>query len=220
MPNIYASANDGYINKFDVGGGWAAVRDATSGTRTFATSTSNNFAIHIIWAAKGAGLWAIERSFFDFDTSGITVAPSSATFNVQTHNLRAADFFVVKSTQSTSLANADFDAITGWSIGVDNEGNVTKYSSEITTPAPSGYYNNISLTSAALSDMASLSTFKICLIESVHDLRNVDPATDSANLATGLRFSEYGGTAKDPYIDYTAGVAAAADNATFFGTNF
>jgi len=32
--------------------------------------------------------------------------------------------------------------------------------------------------------------------------------------------SNYTGTSRDPYIDYTPATAAVTDNATFFGANF
>ena len=109
------------------------------------------------------------------------------------------------------------DSITGWTSG-DNESNVTKYSAEITSWSTSGY-NDITLTADARADMVSLSEFKVCLIESVHDLRDVTPSTNDSNWS-GMYYSDQTGTSNDPYIDYVAGTAAVADNATFFGANF
>ena len=46
-----------------------------------------------------------------------------------------------------------------------------------------------------------------------HDFLDVAPTT---SLRNGLYWQEKVGILVDPYIDYTAGVAAVADNATFF----
>ena len=96
-------------------------------------------------------------------------------------------------------------------------GVVTKYSSEVTSWSTSGY-NTISLNSSARSDMSSLDTFKICLIESSYDLPDSEPSLGVDDM-TGMRYEDYSGTSSDPYIDYTAAVVVT-DNAVFFGSNF
>ena len=216
MPTIYSSTNDGHIVKTSTAD-WTSARDATSGT------AFDLIRFHsAITAAKAAGrggsfIRVVVRSFFEFDTSGISIAPSSATLKIYGYNFNAADMIAVKSEQSTTLANTDFDAITGWVAGADNEGNVTKYSSEITTWSTSGY-NDFTLTASALSDMSSLDTFKVCLIEYDYDLTNNEPA-NGVTVSSGCYFVDYTGTSRDPYVDYTAGVAIT-DNAIFFGANF
>ena len=102
------------------------------------------------------------------------------------------------------------------------EGNVTLYSAEWvngTTAWDESDYNELTLTSAALSAMVSLDNFYICIIESTHDLNDSDSGSTSfEQLGNGMYFDDDAG--KEMQIDYTAGVAAAADNAVFFGTNF
>ena len=219
MATVYSIAGyDGYIGR-RAETSWTDSRDNTTGTHTGRTTTkylAGMRAFH--FPARGGGAsWRVFRSFLRFDTSGISEAPSSATLKVYGYSRNSADIFAVKATHSLEFTNADFDAITGWNnSGVDNESNVTKYSSEITSWSTSGY-NDIALNATALSDMASLDDFKICLIESVHDLRNVEPSSETS-YESGMYYSDQSGTSYDPYVDYTA--AAGADNVIFFGVNF
>ena len=111
--------------------------------------------------------------------------------------------------------------MTGWNGGsVDEEGNVTKYSAELTSFAASGSFNHFALNSTALSDMASLDYFSIFIIDSVYDLRNTTPDV-SVNYDKGLGMSWSEATeANRPYLEYTVGSPAVTNNATFFGANF
>jgi len=158
---------------------FAGARDATSGTVGTGGSggvpTSFPTAIKYSKVAGGRGNQiSINRFYIEFDTSDISVTPADATLQIPGSTNSSADFFAVKATFSDgSLSSGDFDAIDGWSAGSDNSSNVTKYSSEVTSWSTSGY-NNITLTSDALSDMVSEDNFKICLIQSGNDLANVD----------------------------------------------
>ena len=161
---------------------FAAARDATSGTVGTGGSggTPTTFPVAIQYSkvagARGDSI-SINRFFIEFDTSDISITPADATLQIYGVTNTSADFFAVKATFSDgSLANGDFDAIDGWSAGADNSSNVTKYSSEVTSWS-TGAYNNITLTSDALSDMASVDNFKICLIQSDNDLANVEATT-------------------------------------------
>ena len=197
------AAADGYVNS--TGAAWATSRDGTAGTAVN-NSASSPQAVGIDFTSGRTTTYIIYRSFFAFDTSGISSTVSSATLKIQGRTNNAADFFVVKSEHQNPLVGADYDAITGWSSG-DNSGNVTKYSSEVTS-WNSTSYNTITLNAAALSDLVSLSTFKVCLIEADHDLVDSAPTSD---LYTGMWYTEALGTAQDPYIDYTLSVGYGND---------
>ena len=214
---------------------WTGVRDGTSGLLD-ATSDGTDFGVSQ-FVARGATWYMIHRVFAYFDTSGISIAPSSATLkiygraNVGSHD--NADFFVVKGTQGTGTPSAsDFDEIGGWDTSTaadgdpsgtgsgagDQESNVTKYTAEWvngTTAWDESDYNELTLNATARADMASGTELYICIIESVHDLRDV---SENHNSNSGMYFTDDAG--KETQIDYTAGVASAADNAIFFGTNF
>ena len=214
---IFASANDGFIEKQD-NSSWAATRDATSGTHNdTATYHGNAIRVQSTSGRGGSTTRIIRRSFFDWDTSDISITPSAAILYIFGSHSTSADIFVVKSEQQASLHNDDFNAITGWTSG-DNSGNVTKYSAEVES-WNNGSYNTITLNAVALSNMVSLDTFKICLIEADYDLTDTEPS--GAYYDIGLRYSEYSDTSSDPKIIYTEGVATtAADIAPFFGAYF
>ena len=133
MPTIYSSSNDGHIEAHS-GLSFATNRDATSGTAIYSSSTRDSIAVAAQkFSGRGGTTYRLRRVFFDFDTSGISVTPSSAIFKLYGYLKNVASFFVVKSTQSASLSAGNFDAITGWTAGADNSSNVTKYSSEISS---------------------------------------------------------------------------------------
>ena len=187
---------------------FAGARDATSGTVFTApggaAATTHPQAIKYSKVAGARGnSFNINRYFLEFDTSDISVTPADATLRIPGSTNATADFFAVKATFSDgSLANGDFDAIDGWTAGADNSSNVTKYSSEVTSWSTSGN-NDITLTSDALSDMASEDNFKICLIQSDNDLANVEATvvvSTGVNLLNSLR------------LDYTAGSSGYTNN--------
>ena len=170
---------------------FATARDATSGTvvtgggGSFPTSYPSAIKYSKV-ASPRADTFNINRFFIEFDTSDISVTPADATLSIYGDTNTSADFFAVKATFSDgSIVNGDFDSKDGWTAGADNSSNVTKYSSEVTSWS-TGAYNNITLTSDALSDMASEDNFKICLIQSDNDLANVEA---TAVVTTGLQIT-------------------------------
>ena len=225
MATIYAHTNDGYV--YAAGSNFALIRGAGTGTSASSTGTASAYAIRSdVSAGRGGGsTYTVTRTFMYFDTSGISTDVQSATLKVYGYSQNSGDIIAVKATSGiSSLATSDFDAITGWSStsdgsgGGDNESNVTKYSDEITTWTSSGTYNDITLNSNALADMKNDDTLYICLINYDHDLKDIAPTAFTNR--NGMYYSNYTGTSRDPYIDYTLAPAVATDNATFFGANF
>ena len=214
MATVYASANDGFI-KSQGTSSWDAIRNATSGSADSTTATGSLAISAAVFAGRGTTTYRVHRAFFDFDTSGITDTLASATLYIQGTTFSGAKFYVLKGTQSASLANSDFNSIHGWISDGTYAGTGIAYAAEVTSWDDSDY-NSITLNATALSDMVSLDTFKICCIESRSDAIDVEPSDSSAQ--TGMLFSETSSTSRDPYIDYS--IAVAADNATFFGANF
>ena len=178
----------------------ATARDATAGTFS---GTSSRYAAAVQYTAL-SGLrgnsYTVSRYFIEFDTSGISVTPASAELSLHGFTNGGADLFVVKANFSDgSIGNGDFDSIDGWTAGADNSSNVTKYSSEITTWSTSAF-NDITLNSTALSDMASVDNFKLCLIQADHDL----PNNDALGVVQQTGFWR---TFNTIHLDYTAGAA-------------
>ena len=238
MPNIYAT-NDG-ASQLVNNTSWVSARSATEGN---ASTFSNNEILGNLsvgqrimkTAGRGSMAWVIARSFFTFDTSGISVAPSSATLKIYGFSSGTTDVIALKSDymfhngEATTIpGNLDYDSIAnaetplgnsdGSGAGTFASTSVVEYSSELSSWSTSGY-NDITLNSDALSDMASLSTFKVAVINYDYDYLDIEPATNT-NERNGMYISYQSGTDKDPYIDYTAGTTTVAHNANFFGSNF
>ena len=207
MPTITASTNGGgvYVTNQT---SHANARNADTGNTIVANASraQNSFG-YVRSAGRSGTAYAIYRSFLQFDTSGITGTVSSATLKIYGYVNGTADLKIVKSTafgsgyEGSSLSTADFDAITGFTDDAAMSGNVTDYSSEITTWSTSGY-NDITLNSTALTDMQNDNAFKIAIVEHDQDYKNVDPGINATN-AGGMYFEFYTGTSTDPIIDYT-----------------
>tara|TARA_R100001530_G_C4312041_1_gene153307 strand:+ start:298 stop:969 length:672 start_codon:yes stop_codon:yes gene_type:complete len=219
LKTIYSEADvDGYIYK-NSAVDWASARDATSGTADD-NDSSNTSAVAIVkTAGRGGGnTWLLRRSFFLFNTSD-TQFCTSAKLYIYGVGATTADIIAVKSTiadssEPSGLASGDFDAITGWSAGADNENNVRKYSDEISTWSSSAY-NLITLNSNAIEDINANGFLAICILQFDGDLKNVEPGTPTFDLSTGMYYSDYSGTSRDPKIILTIEPQVA-----FFGTNF
>ena len=225
MPNMYASPRDGYVTRTNQAS-WSDARSNTTGTGADSGTNAHAYGISADRAAaRGGGyVWNIYRSFFHFDTSGITGDVSSATFKVYGFSMSNGDLIAVKSTSDIiTFGTEDFTSIVGWNTttdgsgGGDNESNVTKYSAEITSWSTSGY-NDIALNAQALADIRDDNSVYICLINFDNDLKDIEPLNYTSH-RSGLYYTDYSGTSRDPYIDYTEAVAVT-NNATFFGANF
>ena len=209
MPTITAASTDGRVRKVVTSTtSWADSRDATSGDAK-SNGTRDVNAISVWYGQARGGLYGCSRSFFAFDTSGITSAVASATINLRGYGSAEIDIIGVKATKpdlSTSLASADFDAITGFSAGSSMNGNVTEYTAEFTSWSASGN-NSITLNSDALSDLQNNSVFAICFVDHTNDYLNVAPnqAATSGYFqdANGVYFTDHSNASYRPYIDYT-----------------
>ena len=225
MSTEYAHTNDGYVTRYQQAS-WSDARNNTTGTAASSITISHftGIAGERI-SARGGGLkYSIFRSFMFFDTSSITDTVSDVTLKIRGYSQGVGDCIVLKATSDIeTLGTADFGSITGWDEttdgagGGDNEGNVTKYSDEITSWSTSGY-NDITLNSTAKTDMENNDTLHIALVNFDYDLKDIAPTGYTSN-RNGLFFTDYTGTSYDPYLDYTV-TAAVTDNATFFGANF
>tara|TARA_R100001082_G_scaffold18441_1_gene9127 strand:+ start:1082 stop:1756 length:675 start_codon:yes stop_codon:yes gene_type:complete len=224
MPNIYVNSNDGYVRMTHTS--WASARDAVSGNLSSSTSTLSSYGVSAFASAGrgGSTTYYVSRSFFYFDTSGISGEVDSATLKVYGVGTGGGDLIAVKSDLTiSSLGTADYDAIEGWDTSTgangsgagDQESNVTKYSNEITTWSTSGY-NDIALNATAKTDMKNTNTLYLCLINFDNDLKDITPTGTSTR--SGVTYSDYTGTSRDPYIEYT--LVPSTNNSIFFGTNF
>tara|TARA_R110002074_G_scaffold338922_1_gene509444 strand:- start:172 stop:909 length:738 start_codon:yes stop_codon:yes gene_type:complete len=168
---------------------------------------------------RGATTFSILRLFHAFDTSGITSGVTSVTLQIERATTSDCDIIVVKASKpdtSTDLVLADFDAIPGFTDDASMSGNVTEYSSEIVEGTIGTTRTDVTLNSTAISDVQSLDTFAIAIIEHTHDYSNVTPTDGSAFVffegVTGVSASEQPRlvvVTSDGYTHNVMGVAAA-----------
>lgn len=220
MATIYAASTDASLYTLvNAADSWNKTRHnvGTAGTSANAAATL----YYMAYVRRyGSTKHAIIRGIMAFDTSGISVAPDSATLKLYPGSGTGNDIVVVKVDASATIdlssaaVAGDYDKIAGFSASNTMAGNATDYSArpkDVTAGVSAwttGEYNDVALSAACLSDMASLSVLKLMIVEYDHDYLNVEPGT----VATWTGFYGYyqnqTGTDKDPYIDYVAGAAS------------
>ena len=204
---------------------WANARDASGASVNTSYSKYPNTTTAFRRNARGGGIsYGVFRSFYYFDTSGITGTVSSATFKIYGYSATDGSIITVKSTAfggdgGTALATTDFNNITGYSAGASLAGNATDYSATILAGSWStSGYNDLASTSGLRADMQNNDVVIICVMDYTNDYLNV-ALTSNATLNFGGYYTENTGTSKDPYITYevaasgygniVSGVAAA-----------
>lgn len=235
MATVYSNSSDGYVARFQQSS-WSNARNNTAGTSVSSTTQGHYTGVSAYTApTRGGGTsWSIYRSFFSFNTSGITDSvDSGAVLKVYGFSNTSGDLIAVKATSDiSSLGTADFDSIVGWdnttdgSGGGSNAGNVTKYSvgdaggaiGEITSWSNSGY-NDITLNAQARTDMQNDGTLYIALVNYDYDLLDIDPS-GSLDVKNGLYYQDSADASRRPYIDYDTTAVATTQNSIFFGANF
>ena len=234
MPTLYADTNDGYIQGHSTE--WGKSRSLGTGT---AASSNDDDSPYIVgtqqFTGRGADTWRITRSFYRFDTSGISVTPSSATLKIHGKSLENSIVIVVKSSQNSPLSTADFDAFQadvltalddsdgsngGTLAGISNFTYSSQFSSGGVNLWDKDAYNDITLNAYARVNMGSFTVFRLCLMDYTHDFLDHAVTFGDGQVWSGGVFADHSDSSLRPYVDYTAGVAVEADNATFFGANF
>lgn len=180
---IYSSTADGYIYASDMYD-WSAAYGATTGTTQDTTSDSSAMAV----LHQAESPYVIYRSFFYFNTSGIS---NITAVDLKLYGYDQGDNTVSaqKGTQSTTLANDDFNNFTG-----SEYGHTASWST-------SGY-NTISFNATGVSEIVN-GTTKICCREYPHDYSNSAPGKGVA-YQNGCYYTNNSGTDKDPYLSITA----------------
>jgi len=227
MPDPIYATNDGRVIHFS-SSDWVDARSGSPGNTADGTN-QNSTSIEVSHVTGGRGeSWGISRLFLTFDTTSISVSPESAKLNIRGYYNGNLDVIALKSDYSPDSATLDINdylAITNAETPLTNSDgagagtlagtSVVEYSDELTTWSTSGF-NEIVLNADALSDIVSLDTFKVCVIDYDYDYLDIELGNGNT-LRNGSYFSSKGGTLFDPYLSY---VAAVVDNATFFGANF
>ena len=215
MPSIFAQSSDADIFTGNVA--YSSARSATTGTVSTTTDTDAEVGIVRFSSRGGGNTVRINRLFFRYNTSGISVTPSSANFKftLQADLAATADqanLIAVKSdafTNSGQLQSSDFD-----NIDIS-----TPYTAEIDLGSSSGGDRiSIALNSNALSDIGANDEFILALISHAHDFTNSEP-TGTPNNIINIRTADFSNTSSDPEIDYVEGSSASGPSglASFSG---
>jgi hypothetical protein len=187
----------------------AAARDATTANAvavdpTYATSAATQYKRQV---GRSGNAFAVYRTFYYFDTSGITGNVSSATLNILGSHSETATVIVVPSTAfggdgSADIVVADFDNITfssaygagfsGWDDGTNN---------------------SLVLKSTANTHIRDQDYFICALIEYTYDYSDTDPGS-TVDVQAGINFFtpaylDYTETAASGYANDVIGVATA-----------
>lgn len=201
MPSSVADENDGNVKNGPIST-FAGARDASSGT-TVTTSGQNSTAA--VGTSGGSGRGAtitttIQRSFFEFDFTGVTNV-STATLKLKSTSNNSAIVRIVKAGDFAPLGTGDFDNIVGFSAGNTMAGNVTDFIDAPVTLA-SNATTDFTLNSTAIADMNSNDKFRIAVVGNTHDYLNVAVSATDTNVG-GIVFGDNPGTESDPQIEYT-----------------
>jgi hypothetical protein len=155
------------------------------------------------------------RSFFAFDTSGVTAVPTSATLKLYGVTYAGADVIIIK-VDADATGDSDTDFVLGDFSKTGSYDASTAYSAEITTwnvaadSDPAGARNEITLNATALADMNSLSEFKLALIEYDYDYSKATPTAGDTSFKNGIHYVD-GIAAVRPTISYVAGSTGLPD---------
>jgi len=202
MPDIFSLASDSDI--FSGNLAYSSARSATTGTISGTTSVTNNAGITRFSARGGGNTCRINRLFLDFDTSGVSVAPSSATLKFAISSILGSN--------NTNLIAVKSDAFTGGSDALQSSdfNNIdisTPYTDEIDIESASnGDTIDATLNSDALSDIAANDNFRVALINHAHDFISSEPS-DTSTRSVSITMTIGGSQAVK--VSYVAGAAAS-----------
>jgi hypothetical protein len=191
----------------------AAVRDGTTANfvsvdPTFSTANAIGYAA---LSGRGGNIYAIYRTFYYFDTSGITGNVTDSSLNIMGASAETATVIVVPSTAfggdgSADIVNTDYNNITfnttygagftGWDDGANNE---------------LEFRDNANAEGTVNAAIRDNDAFIVAVIEYEHDYSDSAPGSIPTTKYSGIDYS----TAA--YLDYDeAGAASGPANLTSY----
>tara|TARA_B100000287_G_scaffold428140_1_gene479024 strand:- start:752 stop:1372 length:621 start_codon:yes stop_codon:yes gene_type:complete len=137
----------------------------------------------------------VERYFVEFNTSGVTSTPTSATFKLYGTGNNSADVICVQASFASNgaIVTDDWDS---W-----NESSPVTYTDEISSWNNNGY-NNFTLTAAGLSAMVSLNYFQMVCLEADNDY-DQSSAGSGLSIRSGYRTNDYSDASNRPVLSYS-----------------
>jgi len=219
MATIFASYTDTTAYAIEQTS-WEDARDHAGGGIVHHSTTRYNRGISVNLEEGKGGTWlyAVYRSFFKFDTSGISGTVSAATIKIHGWtSYGSPDVIAVKSNAFTggggTIQASDFNNIVGFTTGASLNGNATDYSAAIESGNwDASDFNDFTSTASLRTDMQNENEVIICLMNYTFDYLNQEPeAGEPQAYQAGCYFQNYSGTSKDPYIDYTVATGYGHD---------
>jgi hypothetical protein len=183
MPSINSATTRGRVSSSYTNTGGLATdqfldtRDQTIGGTSASVNTNDTVAISARTTGIANRTSVCSRYFMAFDTSSITSTPGFAELYLYGETNITGNLIVVKSTAPSLVNNINslnFASITGFAAASSMAGLVTDYTSPFTLTTGSGW-NSVPLNSTALSDIDSLTTFRIAIVNYDYDYLYVDP---------------------------------------------
>jgi hypothetical protein len=185
----------------------AAARDATTANGvavdpTYATSAATEYRRQ---AGRSGNVYAIYRTFYYFDTSGITGNVTDSSLNILGSHTETATVIVVPSTAfggdgSADIVVGDYDNITfdtsygaafsAWDDGLNNE---------------LEFRNKDNVEGAANASIRDNDYFICAVIEYAYDYSDTDPGS-TTTVSSGINF------ATAAYLDYTEAASGYAND--------
>ena len=200
MPDITAS--NSAVIKVDNAATWNTARQSSSGTASEPTNLSLKIATAI-------GPYDIHRTFIVFDTSSITVTPTSATLKLTAPSTGAKqNNYIVLKGSSTTTGSTTAEYVNG-DFGKGEFPFVAFSAIQQASSWSNGSVNEITLNATARQAMADLDEFRIVIIAE-QDYNNDDTAT-STKSGPGFRSAAYGTVADRPKVSYVAGSASESE---------
>ena len=201
MPEIFSLTTDNDIQSPNTS--WASARGASTGTLGNASGQfeDNGAAVYKFASRGGGSTFRVHRSFYHFDTSGITGTLSEASLHFFSNNATGdANIIIIKSDAFTggggALATGD----------INNLDFSTVYTGETTVGGGATTYT---LNATALADIKNNNDFKFAAINYEYDYLNVEPS--AATTKVRLYYSDYSSDNIRPHIDYTLATGYSHD---------
>ena len=217
MAEVFANTDDGYQGSA-LSATWNDSHDHVGLFNPITTRKDYGYSAEAVYYNPPRDKFVTRRYFAAFDTSGITSTLSEATLKLYINNASYdnGDCIVLKSGHDNTNTSEDWfgtwltglgGSLSGWTA---SSSGVTAYSAEAEMIGAGVGYFDIPLNAAALSDMVSLSTFKIVVMNYDHDYLDVAPIQGESN-NSGWFHADKAGTSVDPKIDYTVSTGYGND---------
>ena len=209
MATVNSDTTDGqHSSGFDAS--WDNVHDKVNGQGNPTISNACwGFGVRAVFVT-GRSLFFTTRSFFDFNTSGISGTVSSATLKIKSNTNVGPGLRVLKSGHDPSDTSTSWystwltglgGTLSGWS---NSDPEVVDYSGQVTTTGTGYGHHSFALNPDARSDLFSLAgtsdLFKVVLMDYPYDYLDSAPSGASE---LGIYFANYSGDTRTPVLTLT-----------------